>query len=104
MNRKQAILRLIKPRNVIKVRGLDELSIGVIAPAVIATSQNRGGSALFLGDSVCSVPADIMEGPDVSVASQDQEYREPCDVERLVVAYFDKPTAMGQIEPVLKCE
>ena len=97
MNLKQTIMRLIKSRNIIKLRSLHQPTSGIIAPAVITTTKNSRGTSLFSGNSVRTMATHIMERADLVVLTANEKHREPGNVERLIRAGLVELRAMGNV-------
>lgn len=101
MNLEETILRLLKPRDVVEMRRLDQIPQRVVTPAMIPTQEDRRRSALLLDDRVRSMATDIVERPRRPVFSSHQEDRKAGDLEGLVVAGFGESAAMREADPCL---
>lgn len=95
MNRKQTILSLVKSGDIVKVRCLDELSLGIVAPAMISTSENHRRATLLPRDCVCSMATDVMERSHDAIFPQYQENWDTCHFEGMVIAGFGEPVTVG---------
>lgn len=95
MDFEKTILCFIEPRHVIELRRLHQSPRGIIAPAVIPATEHGGGAALFTGDGVRAVTADVVEGADLVIFSFDEEDGEAGNVEGLVGAWFGELRFVG---------
>lgn len=95
MNRKQTILSLVKSGDIVKVRCLDELSLGIVAPAMISTSEDHRRATLLPCHCVCSMTADVMERSHDAIFPQYQENWDTCHFEGMVIAGFGEPVTVG---------
>ena len=101
VNFKKTVLRLIEPRHIIKLGCFDQPASGVVAPAMVSTTQDSRRTSLFSGDRVSAMATDIMESTDLVVFSADQENWKPGKVEGLICARFVELSSVCEVYPRL---
>lgn len=88
VNRKQAIVALLKIGNVVEVRGFCELSIDTVRPAMISTCQNLHIADILVHQGKSSVSTDIVEAVYLAVSIEAQKEGKSCFSVAQVVPNF----------------
>lgn len=68
MDREETVLALIKPIQVLVSRGFGKFAIKSIRPAVVPTSEDSRRSFILIHNRIGTMPADVMECVDLSIA------------------------------------
>lgn len=101
VNVEKAVLRLIKPGNIIEFRGLNQSPVGIVAPAMIPTAKHSRCTTFLPGDSVRPMTTYVVECADFIILASNQEDRKARNVKRLVSTRLGKLGNMRQIDPSL---
>lgn len=96
---KKTVFGPLKPRHTIKLRCLDQVSDGVIAPAMILTAEHCRCACLLSSNGICAMATNIMECADLAILSADQENREPGEVKGLISPRLNDLGDMAEIYP-----
>lgn len=67
------MLASVETFNCVETGGFREVSFQTVGPTVILAAQNTGGSAFFLDNWICTVPAYIVKAVDIAAAVTDEE-------------------------------
>jgi hypothetical protein len=97
----QAVLALVEARDFIKLGGLGQPALGVVAPAVIPAAEDQRRARRLLGHAVGAVPAHVVEGPQLGILAEDEEKRVARDFVGDVVAGLAEAAAVADADPVL---
>lgn len=101
VNFEQSILAFVEVFDILEGGCFDKLASRVVAPPVVAASQNSRRPRLLLGDCVRTVSAHVVESSDDMVFPEDKEDREVGELKRVVITWLGEMASVGEIYPLL---
>ena len=86
---------LVESWHFVKFWCFDQFAFSVVAPTVVPTPKHCRAAGFFLGYSICSVPAYVVECTELFVFSENDNERESSDLESSIVARLLESARMG---------